>query len=291
MKSNKFSRDKIFELKDKVISLIPKSKTLKIVLGIVAFTLLIHLGHALTFDRMVQYKEIKFESHNWPKELNGYRIAFVSDIHLADEERLWRIRDHLNKKQTDLLLLGGDFFDYNRVLGKDLNILSEVRTTDGIFGVEGNHDKANELVPAMEKINITPLVNKGRYVRNNFFLAGVEDLWNGNPDIQEATKGAHSESFILLLSHNPDLSMKQDTQNIDLFLSGHTHGGQMNLFGFWSFGLDSRIISDYGTRFKSGWAKSRDNTPVFVSNGIGSYYPRVFARPQVIVFNMYHKPQ
>lgn len=54
MKSNKFSRDKIFELKDKVISLIPKSKTLKIVLGIVAFTLLIHLGHALTFDRMVQ---------------------------------------------------------------------------------------------------------------------------------------------------------------------------------------------------------------------------------------------
>lgn len=58
MKSNKFSRDKIFELKDKVISLIPKSKTLKIVLGIVAFTLLIHFGHALTFDRMVQYKEI-----------------------------------------------------------------------------------------------------------------------------------------------------------------------------------------------------------------------------------------
>lgn len=105
MKSNKFLRNKIFELNDKVISLIPKSKILKIVLSIVALTLLIHLGHALTFDRMVQYKEIKFESHNWPKELNGYRIAFVSDIHLADEERLWRIRDHLNKNKLTFFFL------------------------------------------------------------------------------------------------------------------------------------------------------------------------------------------
>jgi len=280
---------KMKQYKNRFKNHIPKSKPLRIILGLIIIIFLIHLGHALTLDRMVQYKEIRFESKNWPKELNGYRIAFVSDIHLADEERLWRIRDRLNNKKIDLLLLGGDFFDSNRILGKDLEILSEVYTEDGIFGIEGNHDKYKELFPTMDNVGIIPLSNTGLYVREHFFLAGVEDLWNRRPNIQKATIQANPESFILLLSHNPDLSMKQSTQAIDLFLSGHTHGGQMNWFGFWSIGLDSGLISDYGTRFKSGWAKSQDGTPVFVSNGIGSYYPRLFARPQVIIFTMYHQ--
>ncbi|MCL2838741.1 MAG: metallophosphoesterase [Oscillospiraceae bacterium] len=276
-------------IKEKLKKILPKKTVSRVTLGILAAIILIHAAHALTLDRMVQYVEISFKSHNLPPELDGYRIAFVTDIHLADEERLWRIRDRLNKENIDLLLLGGDFFNHVDLLGYDLEILSQTETTDGIFGVEGNHDNYKYLFPAMEAVGIIPLSNSGVYVRDNFWLAGVEDLWNRNPDISQAKTGVAADSFILLLSHNPDVSMIQDTTNIDLILSGHTHGGQMNFFGLWSFGLDMRVISEYGSRFRSGWAESHDGVPVFVSNGIGSYYPRVFARPQVILLTLFHK--
>lgn len=258
-------------------------------LAVLILIVLIHAVHALTLDRRVQYIEISFSSPNIPVEMDGYRIAFLSDIHLEFKGRLRGIVEELNERPVDLLLLGGDFTFSSDDLETALELLTQITTTDGAFGVEGNHDDYTVLFPAMEAHNITPLSNKGLYIRDRFYLAGVEDLWNRNPNIAMATANAGPDSFVLLLSHNPDLSMKQDTTNVDLILSGHTHGGQMNFFGRWSIGLDSGIISEYGTRFRGGWAESRDGTPVFVSQGIGEYYPRVFARPQVILITLYHE--
>jgi len=258
-------------------------------LAVILLIVLIHAVHALTLDRMVQYIEISFSSPNLPVEMDGYRIAFVTDTHVESGRRLHEVVEELNERQVDLLLLGGDFtFDKDH-LQSALELLAQVETTDGIFGVEGNHDHYEVLFPTMEAHNITPLSNSGVYIRENFYLAGVEDLWNRNPNIAEAIADAQPESFVLLLSHNPDLAMQQDTTNIDLILSGHTHGGQFNFFGRWSIGLDSGVISEYGTRFRGGWAESRDGAPVFVSQGVGEYYPRVFARPQVILITLSHE--
>ena len=272
-----------------------KSKTKWSIGRIIKYTLLavliaivlIHAIHALTLDRRVVYVEITFSSPNISAEMDGYRIAFVSDIHLEFEERLRGIVDELNERQVDLLLLGGDFTFSSDDLEAALELLSQITATDGAFGVEGNHDHYEVLFPAMEAHNVTPLSNSGVYIRDGFYLAGVEDLWNRNPDIATAIADAGSDSFVLLLSHNPDLTMQQDTTGVDLILSGHTHGGQLNFFGRWSIGLDSGVISDYGTRFRGGWAESRDGTPVFVSQGVGEYYPRVFARPQVILITLF----
>jgi len=255
-------------------------------LTLLMLIVLIHAVHALTLDRRVQYIEISFSSPNLPLELDGYRIAFVTDTHVESDRRLQEVVDELNERQVDLLLLGGDFTFDKDDLQSTLELLAQVVTTDGIFGVEGNHDHYEILFPAMEAHNITPLSNSGVYIRDNFYLAGVEDLWNRNPNIAEATADANPDSFVLLISHNPDLAMQQDTANVDLILSGHTHGGQFNFFGRWSIGLDSGVISDYGTRFRGGWAESHDGTPVFVSQGVGEYYPRVFARPQVILITL-----
>ena len=258
-------------------------------LAVIILIFLIHAVHALTLDRMVQYIEISFSSPSVPVEMDGYRIAFVTDTHVESGRRLHEVVEELNERQVDLLLLGGDFTFEKDHLQSALELLAQVETTDGIFGVEGNHDHYEVLFPTMEAHNITPLSNSGVYIRENFYLAGVEDLWNRNPNIAEAIADAQPESFVLLLSHNPDLAMQQDTTNIDLILSGHTHGGQFNFFGRWSIGLDSGVISEYGTRFRGGWAESRDGAPVFVSQGVGEYYPKVFARPQVILITLYHK--
>ncbi|MCL2828018.1 MAG: metallophosphoesterase [Oscillospiraceae bacterium] len=269
-----------------------KRSTRKIVkrtlIAIFILVFLIHFVHAITLDRMVQYNEISFSSPNIPIEMDGYHIAFVTDVHLEFEGRLEAIVDEINQRQVDLLLLGGDFTFDSDDLDTTMALLSQITTNDGIFGIEGNHDKYQTLFPAMEARGITPLSNSGLYVRDGFYLAGVEDLWNRNPSVAVAIEGAGADSFVLLLSHNPDVSMEQDTTGVDLILSGHTHGGQFNFFGRWSIGLDSGVISDYGTRFRAGWAESRDGTPVYVCRGVGEYYPRVFARPEVTLITLFH---
>ncbi|MCL2588151.1 MAG: metallophosphoesterase [Oscillospiraceae bacterium] len=257
-------------------------------LVVFAGIVLVHAIHALTLDRIVVYNEISFTSPNVPADMDGYRIAFVTDIHLEFEGRLERVVAELNQREIDLLLLGGDFTFNSDDLTAAMSLVSQITAPDGMFGVEGNHDHYEALFAAMEAHGITPLSNNGVYVRDGFFLAGVEDLWNRNPDIATAIAEAGSDSFILLLSHNPDLTMQQDTTHVDLILSGHTHGGQLNFFGRWSIGLDSGIISDYGTRFRGGWAASRDGTAVYVCRGIGEYYPRVFARPEVTLLTLFH---
>jgi len=266
---------------------IKSTKLFKIVGVLCIIIILIHIGHALTLDRIIEYKEVPFHSARIPADMDGYRIAFITDSHRISDSRLTEVVEKLNTLQVDLLLLGGDFGIFDGNPGRSLEILSEVVTTDGIYGVEGNHDDHRMLFAAKEANNITPLSNNGIHIRENFYLAGVEDLWNRNPDIELAIAGAGPEDFVLLISHNPDVTMRQDTTNVDLVLSGHTHSGQITFFGIWAPALTFRNnITDYGQRFMSGWALSRDGVPVYVSNGTGEYLPRVFARPQVILITL-----
>ncbi|MCL2367784.1 MAG: metallophosphoesterase [Oscillospiraceae bacterium] len=262
----------------------------RVLMIIGAVIALIHALHALTLDRIIEYREVPFASPQLSPELNGYRIAFITDTHAISEARLWGIVDELNQQSLDLLLLGGDFAEDIPHMQRTLAILSHIEATDGIFGVDGNHDNHRRLFPAMEAQGMTPLPNRGQRLRGNLFLAGVEDLTNRSPNIAQATRNARPADFVLLLSHSPDIAMRQDTSGIDLILSGHTHGGQMTFFGLWApyFTL-RRTITHYGQRFRSGWAHSQDGTPVFVSNGTGEYFPRIFARPQVILITLAHE--
>ncbi|MCL2674183.1 MAG: metallophosphoesterase [Defluviitaleaceae bacterium] len=267
----------------------PKRKAVSVLGVILLIIVLIHVIHAATLDRIVVYNEITFSSPNLPPEMDGYRIAFVTDTHAELGIRLQGIVDELNQRNIDLLLLGGDFTFEVDELTRVMEIITQIETGDGAFGVEGNHDKYELLFPAMEAHGITPLSNSGVYVREGFFVGGVEDLWNRNPDVSAAIADAGEGSFVLLLSHNPDVSMMQDTTGVDLILSGHTHGGQVNFFGLWSLGLESRVISHYGERFREGWSTSRDGTPIYTCRGIGEYYPRVFARPEVTIITLRHE--
>ena len=269
-----------------------KKRKGKMILSIVILIFaigLIHILSSLTFDKHIQYKNISLHSEKLPAEMNGYQIAFITDTHAMTRQDLKEVVQELNKMQLDLLLLGGDFPSSEDAPFRAMEELSKTVTTDGIYGVEGNHDYYPKLFAAMEQYAIQPLSNSGLHIREGFYLAGVEDLWNRNPNVAEATENAKESDFVLLLAHNPDITMQQDTTAVDLTLSGHTHGGQITFFGIWAPELTLRkTITDYGQRFMSGWAKSRDGTPVYVSNGTGylNGIPRVFARPQVILITL-----
>lgn len=245
-----------------------------------------HAISALTLDKMVEYKKVPFHSPKIPAEMNGYTVAFITDTHAISAQALEAVVREVNALHPDLLILGGDFPTSAGALERSMEILSHAVTTDGIYGVEGNHDNYKALFAAMERHAIHPLSNSGAHVRDHLYVAGVEDLWNRAPSVEKAVKGARGDDFVLLAAHNPDVTMRQDTSSVDLIVSGHTHGGQITLFGLWAPALTPRkTITAYGQRFMSGWAKSRDGTPVYVSNGTGTFadVPRVFARPQVIL--------
>jgi len=254
---------------------------------IIALIPVIHIAHALTFDKTIRFVEIEFSSESWPTELDGYRIAFITDIHTITDEDMRKAAAELNVRNLNLLLLGGDFsIDHEHYQGT-VREIAQITATDGIFGVEGNHDDHNKLFDEFALYGITPLDNSGTRIREGFYLAGVQDMWNRSPDIEAAVENAYTGDFVLLISHNPDVSMEQSTNGVDLILSGHTHGGQITFFGYPVYLLRGSI-TEYGTRFAYGFSHSPDGVPVFVSSGVGPYYsvPRIFARPEVVIFTM-----
>ena len=254
----------------------------------------IHVVHGLTLDRIIRYVEIPFYSSAWPAALDGYRIGFMADMHVISHEDMAVVADNLNDRALDMLLLGGDFSMRDGHYAGTLQEIANIRTTDGIFGVDGNHDNAVRLFRGMIYHGMTPLDNSGIYVRPGFYLAGVADKWRRIPNIERAIESADTDDFILLLSHNPDVVMYQSTQWVDLVLTGHLHGGQITFFGYPIY-LLAGSITNYSDNFPPGFSATPDGVPLFNTRGVGVHRraPRVFARPEVIIFTMhhYHAPQ
>ena len=264
---------------------------LAVVIGLIITLIpVIHIVHGLTLSKIIRYVEIEFRSENWPPELDGYRIAFMSDMHAITVEDMRKVATELNDRNLDLLLSGGDFLMEDDHYIGTVREIAQISTTDGIYGVEGNHDDYNKLFRTQNEYGIKPLDNSGRRIREGFYLAGVHDMYNRRPDIKEAVAGANPNDFVLLLSHSPDLSMQQSTDGIDLILSGHTHAGQITFFGYPFYLIYGSLpITDYGTRFAYGFARSADDVPVFTTSGTGTFsdIPRIFTSPEVVIFTMY----
>ena len=256
----------------------------KIVIIALALIFLIHLISALTFDSMLQYKEISYTSSDIQPSLDNYKITFLTDIHGFSEKKLEKMVSSINEHGTDLVLIGGDFSG-QKDLSRCFEILSQINSSYGFYGVAGNHDNAQILKAAMENHDMVLLENDGLHVEDGFFLAGLEDLWAGIPNAEKALSGAGDEDFVLMLCHNPDTSMLYDFSNVNLSLCGHVHGGEVTFFGIYAPAM--RFVSNYGQKFVSGWCKSAADTDIYISNGIGTHLLRAFARPQVIYLTLH----
>lgn len=217
------------------------------------------------------------------------RVAFLTDLHYhrfigPRSVRAWV--QATNALKPDLILLGGDFMDYD-LAGPPTELLNEVRLLRaplGAYGVWGNHDygsfgqrasryqmperadwraRREEMRAAFEQAGVIILRNGGRVIRPDCFLGGVDDLWHGQPDVAAALAGAGGRAT-LLLSHNPDL-LPDLPQAAGLVLCGHTHGGQVRLPLVGALSVPSR----YGQRYAMGWVQGAHATPAYVSRGLG----------------------
>ena len=216
-----------------------------------------------------------------PAFMRGLRILFVSDVHLrgcVSDTKLDALIDRLAAQHADLLLLGGDYAEGRSQCTRFFRALSRLQPSLGIYGVPGNNDDPDTLVKDMACAGASLLCNRMVSIDlpgGRLEIGGCEDHFSGTPQ----TGGLFTESaYRILLSHQP----VQPDCCCELMLSGHTHGGQMNLFGLtpYSIGFERRMchLSVRGT-------KSVGNMLLAVCSGIGvSRLPLRFgARAEVLL--------
>jgi len=153
----------------------------------------------------------------------------------------------------------------------------------------GNHDHwqgADKIREVMAKQGILSIDNNAFWVQKDGHRIRVGGVGDHCEDVQnlEVTTGKTLESdFVLLVSHSPDYALDITGDKVDLLLSGHTHGGQVTLFGLYA----PKVPSRYGQRFRTG-EKVVNSIQVIISNGIGTVLLpiRFFARPQIVIIQL-----
>jgi predicted MPP superfamily phosphohydrolase len=223
-----------------------------------------------------------------PAAFKNLKVAFLSDLHHGPYTGLTYIQ-HCAKWtldwKPDLIVLGGDYVHNDpKYIAPIFEVLKSLRAPLGTFGVLGNHDhweSAKQTRASMADASITDLTNKGVWLDRNgarLRLGGVGDLWEDAQDIQSALGDATANDAALLLSHNPDYAETLQDARVSLMLSGHTHGGQVQLPFIGAPILPSR----YGQKYLEGLVQA-PKTQVFVSRGVGTISPpvRFRCRPQV----------
>lgn len=188
--------------------------------------------------------------------LDGLRLALISDLHVGfflDPDDLASLVERVSAARPDAVLLCGDLVNQ---FGEECEWLAlglkALRAPLGVFAVPGNHDyyadrNLRRWRRALESVGAQVLLNEGvRLERggSTLWLAGVDDLREGTPDLLPALAGREPGEPAVLLSHHPDFFVEAARAGVDLTLAGHTHGGQVLLggrtplrhtrHGFWS---------------------------------------------------------
>ena len=139
---------------------------------------------------------------------------------------------------------------------------------------------------ALRAQGIQPLVNTAVNISGDgchLWLAGVDDLTQGEPDLGSALAPVPQGAALVLLAHNPDTWLDERTRRADLILAGHTHGGQLRfpLLGAWY-----RQGTHLSKIQPAGWFEG-DGRRMFVSRGLGESFPfRLGAPPQAALIRL-----
>ncbi|HEY7180410.1 MAG TPA: metallophosphoesterase [Blastocatellia bacterium] len=173
-----------------------------------------------------------------PVEFQGLRVVQLSDVHhspFLDEERINEAVRMANDLAPDLVVLTGDYISHSRdYIFPCARALGRLRAPHGVFAVLGNHDHWTDgamMRAALADQGIHVLCNESeRIERGSSYirLAGVDDMMVKRDDLRRALEETYWDETRILLSHNPAIIREAARAGVDLVLSGHTHGGQIN---------------------------------------------------------------
>lgn len=230
------------------------------------------VGAAWTHAVGLTVKRVQIVCPRLPKAFQGYRIVQVADIHSGtymDLRQMQAVREAVDQLRPDMIVFTGDQVDRRpHEIEPFLSAFNGLAAPDGVYGILGNHDyiAGGRTVQETLSANGMPiLVNRGLPVRRgeqSLWLGGLDDLWHGVPDLNAAFAGAGPEAFRICLAHNPNCWDFIAPTGVDLTLSGHTHGGQIN------FVADSLSPARLLSKYVQGLYE-REQARLFVSVGVG----------------------
>ena len=253
----------------------------------------------------LQRQEFRFEQ--LPPSFDGYKIVQISDLHVGtfgqDSAYFKKLVQLVNEQNPDMIVFTGDIVNTNpKELDPFMNVFPGLKAKDGIFAIVGNHDYCRyasnptrklqdemfrEVIARERSFGWDVLLDEHRIVKrgsDSIAIVGVENV--GKPpfpqrgNLKKARAGLPEGVFEILLSHDPthwQMEVLPDT-DIQLQLSGHTHGGQFEFFG-WS--PATLTYKEWDGHYQEG------NQHLFISTGAGGNVPFRFGMwPEVVAITL-----
>jgi predicted MPP superfamily phosphohydrolase len=222
-----------------------------------------------------------------PPALDGLRIGMITDVHhsaVVSADAVAGAVSLLKEAAPDIVVLGGDyvsFFDRGYIAPVAELLTPLAHAKHGSFAVLGNHDDEREMPAALASRGFTVLKDQRTSVTINgerLDIAGIR-FWTRTPgEVAAVLKGTGGTT--ILLAHDPRRLVEAAALDVQLVLSGHTHGGQVIVPSIGAIaGRKFPVLAGYATR---------ENTAIFVSRGVGTVYVpiRINCPPDVAVLTL-----
>jgi uncharacterized protein len=244
-------------------------------------------------------EDVPFRIPGLSKALDGFTIVQLSDIHIGTfvgDAELNAGLDLVRRARPDLIVLTGDLLDHDVRLAERLGRFArqlKPLAREGVVAITGNHDfyaGVEPTVAALHAAGARVLRNAGEVIggAQGFSLLGVDDIWakrfdpTAGPDLEHAVRslplvnGRHLARDLprVLLCHNPSY-FEHAAGQVALQLSGHTHGGQVNL-----------VVRPADAFLKNGWVAGhyeRSGSSLYINRGFGTAGPpaRIGSPPEI----------
>lgn len=224
-----------------------------------------------------------------PPALDGLTIGQLTDLHLGvplTHQSVRRAVEAMRAAAPDILALTGDYISFSRHLPELHGALRGLAARHGLYAVFGNHDHWTELEAIAEvfhELGITLLVNQHVVIEHGgarLAIAGVDDVWDGRPDLGAALQGAPEHAPIILLAHAPDYADIAAASPVAVQLAGHTHAGHIRLP--W---LGPMFLPRHGLRYHRGLHRV-GRMWLYVSHGLGGWPIRIGSRAEATIFTL-----
>ncbi len=247
------------------------------------------------------------EIENLPTEWDGFRVAFLSDLHIEQDtahvKALEQAVERIISEKPDLVALGGDYSDHGKWNKNLTEILSPLKKANlPLVAVLGNHDYHSgmrgrqEIIEGLRDLGATVLIDEAcpiTYKGVTQWVLGIDDMSKGWGDYQKAAATIpDGHRPFLMLTHSPMFMDEVPPNCVDFALSGHMHGGQINFAPppfqeRWNW-VKWDIAGNNFSPYAQGWYKARGNQ-FYVGRGLGvTKYPvRFGSRPELPIFELH----
>lgn len=246
----------------------------------------------LVYSRVIEPRSIQLTTYHiavpgLPSNQDGFKIVQLSDLHrryAVPDDVIRKAVKIANSTHADAVVLTGDYVGHTKSdIDPCFDMLKNLHTRLGSYAVLGNHDywtDSEAVSSSIRKHRINLITNKSAKVADGVYIIGVDDEWTGHPDSAAAFKNVNSRACCIMICHSP-MSVTRFKGHRGLLITGHTHGGQIDIPG-----VPRNLLPGLkGWKYIRGWYSTGD-IMMYVNRGIGMINPaiRFHCRPEVTLY-------